>query len=180
MLSTPLAALMATVALLLLLACANLAVLLLARGASRQHEMAVRVCLGAARARMLRQTLTESLLLSLIGSALGIFLAYFAAGGLIRVFASGRFIMGLPVSFEVLKNPDTRVLLFTGTIALLTGLLCGAAPAFSASNTIPASALQPGSRIGETKGQRLFGKGLAASHGALSLLLVSFAGLIDW
>ena len=177
MLSTPLTVLMATVGLLLLLACANLAGLLLARGTSRQHEMAVRACLGAPRARLLRQTLTESLLLSLIGSTVGIFLAYFAAGGLIRVFASGRFIMGLPVRFEVLKNPDTRVLLFTGTIALLTGLLCGAAPALSASNTKPGSALQPGSRIGETKRQRLFGKGLVASQVALSLVLVSLAGL---
>jgi predicted permease len=177
MLSTPLTVLMATVGLLLLLACANLAGLLLARGASRQHEMAVRVCLGAARARLLRQTLTESLLLSLIGSAVGIFLAYFAADGLIRVFASGRFIMGLPVRFEVMKHPDTRVLLFTGTIALLTGLLCGAAPAMSASNAIPASALQPGSKIGETKRQRLFGKGLVASQVALSLVLVSLAAL---
>jgi putative ABC transport system permease protein len=177
MLSTPLTVLMATVGLLLLLACANLAGLLLARGASRQHEMAVRVCLGAARARLLRQTLTESLLLSLIGSAVGMFLAYLAADGLIRVFASGRFIMGLPVRFEALKHPDTRVLLFTGTIALLTGLLCGAAPAMSASNAIPASALQPGSKIRETKRQRLFGKGLVASQVALSLVLVSLAAL---
>ena len=177
MLSTPLTVLMATVGLLLLLACANLAGLLLARGASRQHEMAVRFCLGAARARLLRQTLTESLLLSLIGSAVGIFLAYFAAGGLIRVFASGRFIIGLPVRFEVLKNPDARVLLFTGAIGLLTGLLCGAAPAMSASKMEPASALQPGSKIGETKPQRLFGKSLVASQVALSVVLLSSAGL---
>jgi putative ABC transport system permease protein len=177
MLSTPLTVLMATVGLLLLLACANLAGLLLARGASRQHEMAVRVSLGAARARLLRQMLSESLLLSLIGSTVGIFLAYFATGALIRVFESGRFIMGLPVRFEVLKNPDARVLMFTGAIAVLTGLLCGAAPAISASNTTPASALQPGSKTGETKRQRLFGKGLVASQVALSLVLVSLAGL---
>jgi hypothetical protein len=63
---------------------------------------------------LLRQTLTESLLLSLTGSAVGIFLAYFAADGLIRLFASGRFMMGLPVHFEVLKNPDAHALLFTG------------------------------------------------------------------
>jgi predicted permease len=177
MLSTPLTVLMATVGLLLLLACANLAGLLLARGASRQHEMAVRACLGAARARLLRQTLTESLLLSLVGCAVGIFLAFFAAQALIRVFASGRFIMIAPVHFEALTKPDAHVLLFTGAVALLTGLLCGAVPAMSASNTAPASALQQASRIGESKSRGLFGKGLVASQVALSLVLVSLAGL---
>jgi putative ABC transport system permease protein len=177
MLSTPLKVLMAIVGLLLLLACANLAGLLLARGASRQHEMAVRVSLGAARTRLLRQTLTESLLLSLIGSAFGIFVAYFAIEGLVRVFASGRFITGLPIHFEMLKTPDVSVMLFTVMIALVTGLLCGALPALHASNAAPASALLPGSRIGETKRQRLFGKGLVASQVALALVLVSMAGL---
>jgi len=177
MLSTPLTVLMATVGLLLLLACANLAGLLLARGASRQHEMAVRVCLGAARGRLLRQTLTESLLLSLVGSAVGILLAYFAVGALIRLFASGRFITGLPVNFGVLRNPDAHVLLFTAAIALLTGLLSGVAPAVTASNTKPAFALQPGSKIGETKRQRMFGKSLVAAQVGLSLVLVSLAGL---
>jgi hypothetical protein len=119
MLSTPLKVLITTVGLLLLLACANLAGLLLARGTSRQHEMAVRACLGAARARLLRLTLTESLLLSLVGCPVGIFLAYFAGHALIRVFASGRFIMDAPVHFEALTHPDSHVLLFTGAIALL-------------------------------------------------------------
>jgi len=177
MLSTPLTILMATVGLLLLLTCANLAGLLLARGASRQHEMAVRACLGAARARLLRQTLTESLLLSLAGCAVGIFFAYFAAHALVRVFASGRFIMDAPMHFEALTTPDAHVVLFTGAIVLLTGLLCGAVPAMRASNLAPGSALQPGTRIGETKRQRLFGKGLVALQVALSLALVSSAGL---
>jgi putative ABC transport system permease protein len=177
MLSTPLTVLMATVGLLLLLACANLAGLLLARGASRQHEMAVRACLGAGRSRLLRQTLTESLLLSLVGCAVGIFVAYFAAHALIRVFASGRFVMIAPVHFDALTKPDSHVLLFTGAIALLTVLLCGAVPAMSASNTAPAPALQQASRIGESKSRRLFGKGLVASQVALSLVLVSAAGL---
>ena len=177
MLSTPLTVLMTTVGLLLLLACANLAGLLLARGASRQHEMAVRVCLGAGRSRLLRQTLTESLLLSLIGGAVGIFLAYFADLALVRVFKSGRLIAAAPMHFETLTNPDAHVLLFTLAIALLTGLLCGAVPAMSASNAGPASALQQPSRIGEPKSRRLFGKSLVASQVALSLMLVSSAGL---
>ena len=177
MLSTPIKVLMATVGLLLLLACANLAGLLLARGAARQHEMAVRVCLGANRARLLRHTLTESVLLSVIGSAVGALLAYFAVGALIRMFSSGRLMVGVPVRFEVLRQPDFRVLLFTGAIALVTGLICGAAPALSASNMTPASALQSGTKMGETKRQRLFGKSLVAVQVALSLVLVSMAGL---
>src|SRR6202046_2917122 len=177
MLSTPLTVLMATVGLLMLLACANLAGLLLARGASRQHEMAVRACLGAPRARLLRQTLTESLLLSLVGCVVGIFVAYVAAHALIRVFASGRFVMIAPVHFEALTKPDAHVLLFTIAIALFTGLLCGAVPAMSASNTAPAFALQQASRIGESKSRRLFGKGLVASQVALSLVLMSSAAL---
>src|SRR5580692_6028370 len=175
MLSTPLTVLMATVGLLLLLACANLAGLLLARGASRQHEMAVRACLGAPRSRLLRQTLTESLLLSLAGCVVGIFVAYVVAHALIRVFASGRFVMIAPVHFEALTNPDAHVLLFTLAIALLTGLLCGATPAVSASKTEPASALQQVSRIGESQSRRLFGKSLVASQVALSLVLMSAA-----
>ena len=177
MLSTPLKVLMAMVGLLLLLACANLAGLLLARGAARQHEMAVRACLGAARVRLLRQTLTESLMLSLAGCAAGIFLAYFAVHALVRIFASGRFIIGAPVKFEVLTNPDAHVLLFTAAVALLAGLLCGIAPALSASHTSPGSALQQASRLGESKSRRLFGKGLVTSQVALSLMLVSSAGL---
>jgi predicted permease len=177
MLSTPLTVLMATVGLLLLLACANLAGLLLARGASRQHEIALRACLGAGRSRLLRQTLTESLLLSLVGCAVGIFVAYFAAHALIRIFASGRFVMIAPVHFDALTKPDSHMLLFTLAIALLTGLVCGAAPAMSASNSAPASALQQVSRIGESKSRRLFGKGLVASQVALSLVLMSSAAL---
>jgi putative ABC transport system permease protein len=177
MLSTPLKVLMATVGILLLLGCANLAGLLLARGASRQHEMAVRICLGASRARLLRQTLTDSLLLSVIGSAVGTLLAYFAVGALIRMFSSGRLMAGVPVRFEGLRHPDVHVLLFTGAIALVTGIVCGAAPAMSASNTTPAAAMQSGTKIGETKRQRFFGKSLVAAQVALSLVLVNMAGL---
>ena len=177
MLSTPLTVLMATVGLLLLLACANLAGLLLARGASRQHEMAVRVCLGAGRGRLIRQTLTESLLLSITGSALGIFLAYLGTRGLIRIFASGRQIAEAPVHFESLSNPDWHVLLFTGAIAIATALLFGVAPAVRACRPIAAPPLQIAARTGESKSQRLFGKSLVASQVALSVALLTSAAL---
>lgn len=176
-LSTPLIALMAMVGLLLLLACANLAGLLLARAASRQHEMAVRVCLGARRARLIRQTLTESLLLSMMGSALGLLLAYFGARGLIRIFASGRQIRGLPVHFEALSNPDWHVLLFTGAIAITTTLLFGAAPAVRACRPISAQPLRETAQSGESRSQRLFGKSLVVSQVAVSVVLLSSAAL---
>jgi len=82
-----------------------------------------------------------------------------------------------PVHFEALTKPDAHVLLFILAIALFTGLLCGAVPAMSASNTAPASALQQASRIGESKSRRVFGKGLVASQVALSLVLMSSAAL---
>ncbi|MGH9744277.1 MAG: ADOP family duplicated permease [Candidatus Acidiferrum sp.] len=176
-LSTPLIVLMGMVGLLLVLACANLAGLLLARAASRRHEMAVRVCLGAGHARLIRQMLTESLLLSMMGSALGIFLAYFGARGLIRIFASGRQIIGLPVHFEALSNPDWHVLLFTGAIAATTALLFGAAPAIRACRPISAQPLQEAARTGESKFQRLFGKSLVVSQVALSVVLLTSAAL---
>jgi putative ABC transport system permease protein len=176
-LTTPLIILMAMVGLLLLLTCANLAGLMLARAASRQHEMAVRVCLGAGRARLIRQTLTESMLLSIAGGALGIFLAYFGARGLIRIFASGRQIIGLPVHFETLTNPDGHVLLFTAAVAITTALLFGAAPAIHACRQIPAQAFQQAARIGESKSQRLFGKSLVVSEVALSVVLLTSAAL---
>ena len=176
-LTTPLGVVMGMVGVLLLLACVNLAGLLLARSASRQREMALRVCLGAGRARLVRQTLTESLLLSVSGSAAGIFVAYFGARGLIRIFASGRQIAGVPVHFEALSNPDWHVLLFAGAIALVTALLFGAAPAIRACRPISRQPLQLAARTGESKSQRLFGKGLVVSQAALSVVLLASAAL---
>jgi putative ABC transport system permease protein len=175
-LSTPLVVLMALVSLVLLIACANLAGLLLARGASRRQEMAVRACLGAGRFRLVRQALTESLLLSLLGSLLGVFLAYFGGRGLLRMLTSGREVLGLPMNVDILTKPDSYVLLFTGAIALLTALLFGAAPAMSLS-TLSASALQQASRIGESRSRRLFGKSLIVSQVALSVVLLSAAAV---
>jgi predicted permease len=174
-LSTPLIVLMVIVGLLLLLACANLAGLLLARAASRRHEMTVRTCLGAGRARLIRQTLTESLLLSMMGTALGMLLAYVGTRGLIRVFASGRQMIGLPVHFETLSKPDWHVLLFTGAITIMTALLFGAVPAIQVCR--PAQRLQETARTGESRSQRLFGKSLVVSQVALSVVLLTSAAL---
>ena len=88
----------------------------------------------------MRQVLTESLLLSSAGGLLGIFLAYFGAGALIRIMTSGRLI-GPPIDIQV--RPDLQVLLFTGGVALLTGLLFGLAPAWNAFGSGPASSLRP-------------------------------------
>jgi putative ABC transport system permease protein len=172
----PLVALMGVVALLLLIACTNVAGLLLARGAARQREMALRVSLGAGRLRLVRQVLTESLLLSAAGGLLGIFVAYFGAGALVRIMTSGRFIGRAP-NIEIHVLPDARVLLFTSGIALLTGALFGLAPAWNAFASAPASSLRDSGRAAETRFRRLFGKGLVVAQVALSVGLLSAASL---
>jgi putative ABC transport system permease protein len=176
MLRTPVVVLMAITSLVLLLACANLAGLLLARGASRRQEMAVRVSLGAGRLRLVRQVLTESLLLSLLGSLLGFFLAYFGGRGLLRMITSGRDIVGLPQHADVLVRPDGRVLLFTGAITLVTALLFGVLPAMGLTSQ-PASALQQVARIGESRPRRFFGRSLIVAQVAVSTVLLSVAAL---
>ena len=175
-LAKPLMALMAVVALLLLIACTNVAGMLLARAAAREREMAVRVSLGASRIRLLRQVLTESLMLSVAGGALGVFLAYFGAAALVRITTSGRFI-GPPPRIEIHVLPDMHVLLFTCGIALLTGVLFGLAPAWSAFASAPSSSLRSSGRVGETKFRRIFGKSLVVAQVALSVGLVSAASL---
>jgi predicted permease len=169
----PLILLMAVVGLLLLIACINLASMLLARAAGRQREMAVRVGLGAGRVRLVRQVLTESLLLSLPGALLGVLLAQIGTGVLVRIIASGREFERINLQVQT----DHHVLVFTAGIALLTGLLFGLAPALYAFRSASASALRQTGGAGETLLRRLFGRGLVVAQVALSVLLLSAAGL---
>ncbi len=169
----PLALLMAVVGLLLLLACINLASMLLARSAGRQQEMAVRVGLGASRVRLVMQMLTESVLLSGAGTLVGVLLAYFATGVLVQIMGSGRAFERIEIQVE----PDLHLLLFTASIAVLTGLLFGMAPAWYAFRSAPASHLRQSGRAGETRFWRLFGKGLVTVQVALSILLATGAAV---
>ncbi|HYW43117.1 MAG TPA: ABC transporter permease [Bryobacteraceae bacterium] len=167
----PLLLLMGVVALLLLLACANVAGMLAARGAARHREMALRVSLGAGGWRMARQALTESLLLSGSGTLLGVGLAYAGAAALLKIVASGR------ERLEIHPVPDAHVLLFTAGLALLTGLLFGMWPALRAWRTAPALSLREPGKGGDTRFRRLFGRSLVAAQVALSVGLLSVAGL---
>ena len=116
--SKPLLALMTVVGLLLFAACTNIAGMLMARGAARQREMAVRVSLGAPRSRLLRQLLTESMLLALTGGLVGVGLAYVGVNVLVGILTSGRGLVGLigPIQFDA--QLDTRVLLFTAAVSV--------------------------------------------------------------
>jgi predicted permease len=161
--------LMGVVGLLLLLACINMASMLLARSAGRQRELAVRVGLGAGRGLLVRQMLTEAVILSGAGTLLGVLLAYAGTGILVRIMASGRAFEHIDVEVQ----PDLHLLVVTAAIGILTGLLFGLAPAWYAFRAAPASALRQSGRGGDTWLWRLFGKSLVASQVALSIFLVT-------
>ncbi len=166
----PLVLLTTVVGLLLLLACINMASMLLARSAGRQRELAVRVSLGAGGARLVRQMLTESLLLSGAGTVSGVVLAYWGIGVLVRIMASGRAFEHI----EIQVQPDLNLLLFTTGIAIITGLLFGLGPAWYAFRLAPASTLRQTGK-GDTRFWRLFGKALVTAQVALSIFLVTAA-----
>jgi predicted permease len=168
--SQPLQALMATVALVLLIACANVANLLLARATARRKEFAVRLALGASRFRLLRQMGTESLLLVGLGGLLSLLFARWGSAFLMSFFAAGRgrLFVNLPL--------DHRVLLFTTGVALVTGLIFGVFPALQATRVDPNPALKDSAGT-STRSRSRFGRSLVVAQVALSLLLLVGAGL---
>jgi len=169
---------MVIVAFILLIACANVAGLTLARSASRQKEIAVRLALGAGRARIIRQLLTESVLLAVAGGALGVLVAVWGVDAIASLLSNGS---GEPFPFAV--APDWRVLLFTLAITFLTGILFGLAPSLRRSrvdltpslkenaSSLPGAAAHTGRRF------RL-GDGLVVGQVALSMVVLVGAGLL--
>jgi predicted permease len=171
-LSTPLWVLMAITAGVLLIACANVASLLVARATSRQKEIAIRLAMGAGRARIIHQLLVESLLLSLIGGVLGIVLAIWSNQALFAFLPSDTF------ALKISTTPDLRVLLFTLAVSVATGLLFGLIPALQSTKPDVAPTLkdQVGGIVGGGSQVRLR-KVLVAGQVTLSLLLLVGAGL---
>jgi predicted permease len=169
--SEPLQILMAVVALVLLIACANIANLLLARSTARARELAVRQALGARRTRLIRQLLTESLILAITGGALGILFASVGSRILLRMVSGGLTTVPLDVSI----NP--RLLFFTLAVTIATALLFGTLPAFRATRLELTHALKDGSGARGTGTKNPLAKALVISQIALSLVLLVGAGL---
>jgi predicted permease len=163
--------LMAVVGLVLLIACSNLASLLLARATERHKEIAVRMAIGAGRLRLLRQLLTESILLSVLGGAAGLVLAFW----LIRLITAFRPPIDFALSFDL--HLDGRVLLFSLVVSILTGVIFGLAPALQSTRLDLVSSLKEETRGGSSSGSRLQDL-LVVGQVALSLVLLVGTGLV--
>ena len=165
--------LMAVAGLLLLIACANVAGLWLVRGAARQKEIALRLCLGAGRARLVRQLLTESLLLALAGGVLGVILSFWGKDLLMALLVADS--EGYRHAYDVSLN--SRVLIYSCVLSLITGLLFGLVPALQSSRQDLTNALKRGDNRSGTSHQRL-GGGLVVAQIAVSLILLAGAALL--
>jgi putative ABC transport system permease protein len=163
--------LLAAVSFLLFIACLNIANLLLARGATRQREIAVRIALGAGRTRLIRFIMTESLLLSVFGTLLGLALAYGALRGL-----QAMEVEGIPRLAAAGLNP--WVLGFSAVIAILTGILSGLAPALQALSSGTANTMREGDHQTGSRGQGRLRAVLVSAEVAISFLLLVGAGLL--
>jgi predicted permease len=170
--SRPLFVLLGIVALVLLIACANMANLLLAQSTARQRELVIRLSLGASRWQLARQLLLESLLLSAIGSAAGVVLAIWGSRALVQLLSTRTALVTLDLAL------DWRVLAFTTVVGMLTGLLFGVVPALRATGLTPAMTLRDHARGVVSGGGRInFGHGLVALQVAISFVLVLGASL---
>ncbi len=165
-------ALMGVVGLVLLIACANVANLLLARGAARQRDIALRMALGAGRLRLIRQQLTESFILAAFGATAGLLFALWGSRLLVRLLSA----TGNELEFDL--SIDTHLLLFTLLVATLTGMLFGLVPALRATRVSPNETLKDGAR-GTQSGVSAFklGAALVVAQVALTLILLVGAGL---
>jgi predicted permease len=170
--STPILVLMGMVGMVLLIACANVANLLLARGAARQKEVAIRIALGASRGAIVRQRLVESLLLAAAGGVLGLAVAWWTGALLVKTLPFAEAARTLSAA------PDLRVTLFTLAAAVVTAILFGLAPAIQSTRPALTSTLkdEAGSVVGGT-GHARFRKGLVIAQVGLSVLLLAGATL---